>query len=177
MSQPFIAEITMFGGNFAPRTWAYCDGQLLPINSNTALFSLVGTTYGGDGRTTFALPDLRSRVPIGPRTGPGLSTYTLGQRGGTERVSLAESQLPQHTHIATSSINAFDGGSNETAAEDGGLSNGNKYNSSVPDVPMHASSVTTTLSTAGGSQAHENRQPFLALNYIIALQGIYPSRN
>lgn len=177
VSDPFLAQITMFGGNFAPRSWSFCDGQLLAISQYNALFSLLGTTYGGDGRTTFGLPDLRGRAPVGPRSGPGLSTYTLGQRGGYETVALNQNEMPQHTHAAVSVMNAYDGGTNETAAEDGSLSNGNLYNTGAPDVAMHASSVTTTVNAAGNGQAHENRQPYLAVNYIIAIQGTFPSRS
>ena len=177
MSEPFIAQIVMFGGNFAPRAWAFCDGQLLPISQNTALFSLLGTTYGGDGRTSFALPDLRGRAAIGPRNGPGLSTYQLGQRGGVETVTLNQTQMPAHTHTVASAMKGHDGSANQTEAEDGTLASGNQYNSGAPDVDMHAGAVTTTIGNAGGNLSHENRQPYLAINYIIALTGFFPSRN
>lgn len=178
---PFLGEIKLFAGNFAPRSWAYCDGQLLPISSYSALFSILGTTYGGDGRTTFALPDLRGRVPIGPRSGPGLSTYREGQRGGRETVTLTINELPNHTHSATATTDIH---VNETGGEDdpegnflgAGLgiyaasTNGNKLNDA-------AATTVTTVGNAGGQRPYNNLQPFLAVNYIIALQGVFPSRN
>jgi len=179
-SEPFIAEIIMFGGNFAPRGWAFCDGQLLSINQHQALFSILGTTYGGDGRTTFGLPDLRGRVPMHPGTGPGLTTYRLGQKAGVEQVTLTQTQMPSHTHGATVAVNATDNsgdaetpGSNVWAKK----ARDDDYSSAALDVTMKAGAVTVTLSNAGGSQSHENRQPSLAVNFIIALQGVYPSRN
>jgi microcystin-dependent protein len=182
MSDPFIAQVTIFAGNFAPRGWAFCGGQLLPIAQYTALFSLVGTIYGGDGRTTFGLPDLRGRVPLGPRTGPGLSPYREGQRGGQENVTLVESQIPSHDHTATSAANAVmpAGNSNDAVnnfwADDAGVSSGT-YHTGPANAEMNASAISTTVNNAGGGQNHENRQPYLAMNYIIALQGLFPSRN
>ena len=184
---PFIGQITIFGGNFAPRGWAFCQGQLLPISQNTALFSILGTTYGGDGRTTFALPDLRGRVPFQPGNGPGLSDYRLGEKGGSERHTLTNLEMPSHNHLA-SSTSKLKGQS--AAGDDDALSNGvtlasgstsgsEIYSSEVPNTELNANSVTTTTITAnqGGNQAHNNMQPYLAINYIIALQGVFPSRS
>lgn len=171
MSEPFIGQIQPFGFNFAPRGWALCEGQLLPISQNTALFSLLGTIYGGDGRTTFALPDLRGRVAISSGAGPGLSNYQIGQRGGQEQVSLSNpNQLPAHTHSL---------GCNRTAA------NSDTPVDAVPAVDegatesYHTSSTDSMLPTGstGASAGHENRQPFLVVNYCIALTGLFPSRN
>jgi microcystin-dependent protein len=180
MSEPFLGEIRMFGGNFAPRGWAFCNGQLLPISSNTALFSLLGTTYGGDGRTTFALPDLRGRVPMHWGQGPGLSSRSLGESSGSESVTLTSSQMPAHTHSAVATVNASarsDGSSPSGAVPaDGG---GNNIYSSAPDgsTTMNGGMVSTQIGAAGGSQPHANLQPFLCVSFIIALQGIFPSRN
>ena len=182
MADPFIAEIVMFGGNFAPRGWAFCEGQLLPISQNTALFSLLGTTYGGDGRTTFALPDLRGRAPLGPRHGPGLSDYRLGQMGGVENVTLQTPQIPSHTHTATSQANAVTPGGNSNDAvnnlwaDDAGVSSGT-YHSGPANATMNAGAVSTNVNPAGGGQSHTNIQPYLAVNFIIALTGIFPPRN
>ncbi|MEL6142650.1 MAG: tail fiber protein, partial [Bacteroidota bacterium] len=161
-----------FGGNFAPRGWAFCDGSLLSISQNQALFSILGTTYGGDGRTTFALPDLRGRVVIGPRSGPGLSTYSLGQKGGVEDVTLNQNQIPAHTHQVSVPVSAEDADQNEV--EGNFLANGQFYHNN-PDAVYGNGPLTSTQ--VGGSQSHENRQPFLAVNYIIALTGTFPSRN
>lgn len=184
---PFIAQIVMFGGNFAPRGWAFCDGQLLSIAQNTALFSILGTTYGGDGRTTFALPDLRGRAPIHAGTGPGLSTRQLGSRSGQETHTLNITEMPSHNHLA-SSASKFYGQS--AAGDDDAISPGvtlasgsnsgsEIFSSSAPNTEMNTNSVTTTTTTLnqGGNQAHNNMQPYLTINYIIALQGIFPTRN
>jgi microcystin-dependent protein len=191
-SEPFIAEIKMFGGNFAPRGYAYCDGQLLPISQNTALFSLIGTTYGGDGRTTMGLPDLRGRVAIHAGTGPGLSTYRLGQRGGAENVTLNTNQIPSHNHTASTdltivaTLKADAGTGDNDAPEANVLARKNRtkiYSGDAPNVSMHADSIemtasaATTVDNSGGSQSHENRMPYLTINYIIALVGIFPSRS
>ena len=176
MSEPFIAEIRIFAGNFAPRSWAFCNGQLLPISQNTALFSLIGTTYGGDGRTTTALPNMQGRAPMHPGNGPGLSSRRLGQSGGTETVTLGETQMPSHTHALSMSSDATDeeGTSNPANALTGETDASDRiYGPPSSLSPMDAQA----LASVGGSQAHNNMQPFLTLNYIIALQGLYPSRS
>lgn len=179
-SEPFIAEIKMFGGNFAPRGYAFCDGQLLPIAQYSALFSLLGTTYGGDGRTTFALPDLRGRVAVHPGRGAGLSDYRLGQKGGQEQVTLTIAQMPSHNHTITATLqgtntpgNSETPGGNTLATK----ARTNIYQTGAPDVAMHADSVSASAANTGGNQSVNIRQPYLAINYIIALQGIFPSRN
>ena len=180
--EPLIATIILFAGNFAPRGYSYCDGQLLPISQNSALFSLLGTTYGGDGRTTFGLPDCRGRVVLGPRRGAGLSDYRLGQRGGAETVILNQTQIPSHTHAAVGTVKCnFSPG---TPATTGNPLNGNfanstsqTYNTSVSDKNMAADNVGVTVGNTGGSLAHTNMQPYIAMNYIIAMTGIFPSRN
>ena len=178
MSEPFIAQITMFGGNFAPRGWAFCDGQLLPIAQNSALFSLLGTTYGGDGRTSFGLPDLRGRVPMGPRNGPGLTPRTLGQKSGVENVTLTTPQIPSHSHVATANAVAPAGNSNDANnnfwADDAGVSSGT-YHTGPGNVTMNAGAVQ--IAAEGGGQSHTNVQPFVCVNFIIALTGLFPSRN
>lgn len=179
-SEPFLGEIVMFAGNFAPRGWAFCDGQLLAINSNQALFSILGTTYGGDGRTTFALPDLRGRTAIGPRQGPGLSNYQLGQRGGLETVTLSAAQMPSHTHATTATLQATSTRGNSAVPTGNILASKPRtdiYSDAAPDVSMDSAAVTLQNAATGGSQAHENRMPYLAINHIIALFGIFPSRN
>jgi microcystin-dependent protein len=173
MSEPFIAEIQIFAGNFAPRGWAFCNGQLLPIAQNTALFSLIGTTYGGDGRTTTALPNLQGRAPMHPGRGPGLADRRLGQRGGTETVTLSEGQMPSHKHQMQA---VSDNGDSRSPAD-------NALASSVPpNVQLYSDGTDAQMNAAvlnpiGGDEPHNNMQPFLALNFIIALVGIYPSRS
>jgi microcystin-dependent protein len=169
MSEPFIGQITLFAGDFAPRGWAFCNGQLLPIAQNTALFSILGTTYGGNGQTTFALPDLRGRVPVHPGQGPGLTDRQLGQNGGDEQVALQVDEIPAHAHRVNASTNAR----NSTSPQERVLATGaNIYNSS-PNTRMSGNMLRTT----GGNQGHRNMQPWLGVNYIIALEGIFPSRN
>lgn len=177
MSEPFLAEIIMFAGNFAPRGWAFCQGQLLPIAQNTALFSLLGTTYGGDGRTTFALPDLRGRVPVGTGQGPGLPNINLGEMSGEAAHTLNVTEMPAHSHPAQAagSANAGDSASPGGNTWATSTARDNVYTSAAPDSSMAASAVT--VGAAGGSQPHNNMQPYLGMNYIIALQGIFPSRS
>ena len=180
MSEPFLGQISMFGGNFAPRGWALCDGQLLAIAQNQALFSLLGTTYGGDGRTTFALPDLRGRVPMHPGNGPGLTPRSLGQKGGTESVTLTTQEMPSHNHAASGTVQAKNGQpdeSNPGGTVPASLSRGIEGYAETPNTTMKDGGVNVTVGNNGGSQAHTNLQPFNCVNYIIALEGIYPSRS
>ncbi|MEO6391218.1 MAG: tail fiber protein, partial [Pyrinomonadaceae bacterium] len=176
MAQPFIAGIVMFAGNFAPRSYAFCQGQILSIAQNTALFSLLGTTYGGNGTTTFALPDLRGRVPIGPGQGPGLSPYVLGQQSGTPTVTLLTTEMPAHVHAAAPGGNNTDSNPNSVKSPQ------NAVFGYSDDAPLYAPASNTTMGAStsgitGSTQPHENMQPYLGLYYIIALQGIFPSRN
>lgn len=173
MAEPFIGSIVLFCGNFAPKGWATCDGQLLSIAQNSALFAILGTTFGGDGRTTFALPDLRGRVPLHPGSGPGLSPYTLGQSTGFESVTLQVPQIPSHSHGFAAPCS--DGLPTSPSPVGGMLANQDQtqfYASSGTD-----SMAPGTSTAVGGSLPHENRQPLLAINFIIALEGIFPSRN
>ncbi len=170
--EPFLAQIMLFGGNFAPRGWAFCDGQLMPIAQYNALFSLLGTTYGGDGRTTFGLPDLRGRVPCHAGNGPGLTPRQIGQRFGEEGVTLSAAQMPPHNHTFMTSAT----GTVSARAQTGGsLGPGAFYvaGTETPSAAMKAESIAN----AGGGQAHDNMQPTLCINYIIALEGIFPSRS
>jgi len=189
--EPFLSMIMLWPCNFAPVGWAFCAGQLLPIAQNSALFSLLGTTYGGNGTSTFALPDLRGRVPVGAGQGPGLSNYTLGEVSGTENVTLLINQMPAHAHTVslTLSISASNAqatnntpGANNSLAAAYDLGNANSiaaYNTSAPNTPLNigGNSLNGNTGIAGGSQPHSNMQPFLSINYCIALQGIYPSRS
>lgn len=171
MGTPFIGEIRMFGGTFAPVGFAFCDGQLLPIAQYDALFNLIGTTYGGDGQTTFALPDLRGRIPVHTGQGPGLSNYVLGQLGGSESVTLTVPQLTQHTHAAL----AQSGAGNQPGPAGGvwAASAQNQFSAGAPSAGMSPAAV----GPAGGSQPHDNMMPFQAVSFIIALEGIFPSQN
>ena len=172
--EPFIGQIIMFGGNFAPRNWAFCNGQLLSISQNSALFSILGTTYGGDGRTTFALPDLRGRAPIHAGSGPGLTRRTLGQRSGTEAVTLDVTQIPAHDHTAQQPGTSAGATTGNTANAQAATFRPPRYNQGGPtDSSMQA----FTTGSTGGTGGHDNMQPFQVVNYIIALQGIYPSRS
>jgi len=179
MSEPFIGQITMFGGNFAPRNWAFCQGQLLAIASNQALFSILGTTYGGDGETTFALPDLRGRVPVSSGRGPALSDRRLGSRGGVENVTLNVNEIPAHNHTITApSLNASANPANSNDPAGRMLAMAPAYGDAGGAVAMDSTSIPPhTIGDAGGGQRHTNVQPFLTINFIIALQGIFPSRN
>ncbi len=168
---PFVAEIRIFPFNFAPKGWAFCDGQILPLSQNTALFSLLGTTYGGDGKSNFALPDMQGNAPMHPGQGPGLSLHDLGETGGSETVSLLQSEIPSHSHafVAAQSdgINRLPAG--QLPANMIGV---NGYSTVVNLTAMADSS----LSPAGGDQPHNNMQPYLTLSFCIALQGVYPPR-
>jgi microcystin-dependent protein len=169
---PYIGEIVIVAFNFAPAGWASCNGQLLPISENDALFALIGTTYGGDGQNTFALPDLRGRVPIHQGQGPGLNSYILGETGGAETVTLTLNQMPSHEHTIFGQ-SALGTTSVPTGSVWASQSRLNVYSSANPDTPMNSGSV----STVGGNQPHDNRSPYLALNYVISLFGVFPSRN
>jgi microcystin-dependent protein len=167
VSEPILGSIMLFAGNFAPRGWALCEGQILPISQNTALFSILGTTYGGDGTSNFALPDLRGRAPVGWGQGPGLSDYVIGETGGAEDVTLLETEIPAHTHNQPATAGA------ETT---------NRPNAAIPaEGGVYAAtsdgSQFAATTSAGGGQPHENRTPYLAMTYVIALEGIFPSRN
>lgn len=161
----FIGEVKLFAGNFAPRGWAFCNGQMLAISNNTALFSILGTTYGGDGRTTFALPDLRGRVAISPGNGPGLTSYTLGQRGGTEVNYPTIAQSPNMSYPIPALEVDFVKVSELSKGNNSVLTTGNRSN------------TTIQTNREGGSQSINNVQPYLGVNYIICLNGVYPSRN
>ena len=169
MSEPFLAEVHIFGFNFAPRGYAKCDGQLIPIDQNQSLFSLLGTTYGGDGRTNFALPDLRGRVPIHNGQSPGGSNHTLGERDGEEAHALTLGEVPTHDHPWRASNQPGDVPV-PTGAVLAAFNNG--YSASGD-----TSLATGTVAGAGGGQGHENMAPYLTINYCIALQGVFPSRN
>jgi microcystin-dependent protein len=176
MSDPFVAEIRIFPFNFAPSGWAFCNGQLLPISQNTALFSLLGTTYGGDGKSTFALPDLRGSAPMHPGQGQGLSPRNLGDAGGTDTVTLLESELPVHNHTF-SGANPADFADLPNPAPDRVI--GKSQNALAYQTNTTQNLVTTApqaLSPSGGSLPHNNMMPYLTLNFCIALQGIFPSR-
>jgi microcystin-dependent protein len=169
MGDPYVGEIRMFAGNFAPSGWMFCDGGLMPISENEALFQLIGTTYGGDGQSTFAIPDLRGRIPIHQGAGAG-ATYQLGEQGGAEEVTLTTQQIPAHTHP----LLAADGIGNTANPADGVLAESSLvsiYQSGSPSAQMAAQSVGLT----GGSQPHTNLQPYLPLDFIISLFGIFPS--
>jgi microcystin-dependent protein len=175
-NDPFIGEMIMFGGNFAPRNWAFCNGQLLPINQHQALFSILGTIYGGDGRTTFALPDLRGRTPIHAGRGPGLRDYRLGSKGGQETIVLKTNQLPAHQHSATTQLS---GGLGLQSVNGLSKSKGEAPGQFV--IPMvngrSPLNLRTSIGNAGANQSINNIQPYATVNYIICLNGTFPSRN
>jgi microcystin-dependent protein len=167
MSEPFLAEIKIFAFNFAPRGWAFCDGQILPINQNQSLYSLLGTTYGGDGRTSFGLPDMRGRTPIHVDNG-----HPLGQKSGEEAHTISVAEMPTHSHHARGTnqqANQKDPTGNVWAAQ----SEGTHFGSATPNSSLNNSSI----SQSGGGQSHENMQPFTSLRFCIAIQGLFPSRN
>jgi microcystin-dependent protein len=183
MDESFLGELRPVGFGFAPRGWMLCQGQALPISQNQALFSLLGTTYGGNGTTTFNLPDLRSRIPVGQGQGPGLSFYSLGQTGGAEGQTLTVAQLPAHSHIVQATMKPDAAVDSPTPGGEyigpGTLKQYSKRNTSPPvgkNVPMAANAVTGSAAPMGGNTPHENRQPFIAVNYAICVQGLYPSR-
>lgn len=171
MSEPFLAEVRIVGFNFAPRGWAFCDGQILPINQNQSLYSLLGTTYGGDGRTSFALPDLRGRTPIHAGRSNGGGDHTLGQKSGEETHTLAANEMPQHTHQsrASSSDGNVTGATNAVIAR--------SVNQAYINAGTLQNMANGQIANTGGGQAHQNMQPYLAVNFCIALQGLFPSRN
>lgn len=176
MSNPFLAEVRIFTGNFAPKGWALCNGQLMPISQNTALFSLLGTTYGGDGKSNFALPNLQGCAPMQAGQGPGLSLRDLGETAGEQTVTLLQTEMPAHSHSAQGST-----GSTQTTpvsnswASGAKLGGGNLYVPSTPASNVQMSPFGTSV--AGGSQPHNNMPPFLGLTFIIALQGVFPARS
>ena len=177
--EPILGSVDLWVTTWAPRGWALCSGQLLSIAQNTALFSILGTTFGGDGRTTFGLPDMRGRVPVGMGQGPGLSDYVLGQRGGTEQVTLTLANLASHTHTATGTVVANDGGASQPSPKNNFIASlrGQNIFSDTSNTNMAQNSVAVTVQTAGGNIPFSIVQPYLVLNYIIALEGIFPSRN
>jgi microcystin-dependent protein len=170
MADPFVAEIRIFPFNFAPRGWAWCDGQLLPLSQNTALFSLLGTTYGGNGKSNFALPDLQGRAPMHPGQGPGLSLHDLGETGGSDTVTLLESEIPAHSHNFM--------GVNRVANRRGvtGVTMGTGNTIFVSGSSFNAQMAAETLTPTGGNQPHNNMQPYLTFYFCIALQGVFPPR-
>lgn len=176
MSEPFLGMIIPVGFNFAPRGWALCDGQILAIAQNTALFALLGTTYGGNGQTTFALPDLRGRVPIHQGQGPGLSSYNMGQSAGSENTTLTINQMPAHNHTATGAIAANSAAANDSIPTLNYLAESAIYHSGK-NTAMAADSVAVTVGISGGSQPFPLIQPYLCINFVICLEGIFPSRN
>ena len=171
MSEPFLAEIRQFGFNFPPRGWAQCNGQILPINQNQSLYSLLGTTYGGDGRTTFGLPDLRGRTPV--HFGSGINQ---GQKGGVESHMLTTAEMPQHTHSSSASTATGNQGS-DTSPTNNVLASQARRELPIYAEPTSLTALRPAVTNTGGGQSHENMQPFLAVNFCIALQGLFPSRN
>ena len=172
MADPFVAEIRMFPFNFAPRGWAFCDGQLLPLSQNTALFSLLGTTYGGNGKSNFALPNLQGRAPMHPGQGPGLSLHDLGEQAGVETVALLESEVPSHTHAQRAAIDPGDlfAPTNNVLATSVGAA---MYQ---PSNALLVNMSDQSLAPSGGDQPHNNMQPYLTVNFCIAMQGVFPPR-
>ena len=174
MADPFVAEIRMFGGNFAPTGWATCDGQLLPISQNTALFSLLGTSFGGDGKSTFALPNFQGSVPLQQGQGPGLSLYDLGQQGGTDSITLLTTEMPMHNHFVQGNFNA---GDVFTPSPSTALTNSDPGNAYVTGNADLAQMAFQAITVSGGSLPHNNMMPFLTVLFIIAMQGVFPPRS
>ena len=189
--EPFLSMISLWAPNFAPRQWAFCGGQLLSVQQNQALYALLGTTYGGDGQSSFGLPDLRGRAPLGAGQGPGLSNYTQGSRGGTEQVTLTTDTIPAHQHAPgdlTITLRANTEKGNSPTAEgartlaslfvpDLITPDPAVYNEEIPDIRLRGAQLSGSLNNTGASQPHENRQPYLVINYIISLFGLFPSRS
>ena len=178
MSNPFLAEIRMFSGNFAPKGWAQCNGQLIPISQNTALFSLLGTTYGGDGKSNFALPNLQGSAPMHPGQGPGLSLHDLGETGGEQTVTLLQTEMPVHSHSPSCLAANGDQNSpgNNTWANTVGASRQQAPPNYATQGPATVGLSGSALGFSGGNLPHNNMSPFLAVTFIIALQGVYPAR-
>jgi microcystin-dependent protein len=174
MADPFVAEIRIFPFNFAPKGWAWCDGQLLPLSQNTALFSLLGTTYGGNGKSNFALPDLQGRAPMHPGQGPGLSLHDLGETGGSETVSLLESEIPAHSHSLRATTEDGTQGTFQASVTLAASINGLLYQTNTSQNVVFMS--PNSLTPAGGDQPHNNMQPYLTFYFCIALQGVFPPR-
>jgi microcystin-dependent protein len=180
MADPFVAEIRIFPFNFAPKGWAFCDGQLLPLSQNTALFSLLGTTYGGDGKSNFALPNMQGNAPMHPGQGPGLSLHDLGEMAGSETVTLLESEMPSHSHAVTAQTQ----NANPNQPTAGGLLAAGHYGAAQGGAVnyYHTNATAPTqlspnaITPAGGDQPHNNMMPYLTLNFCIALQGVFPPR-
>lgn len=170
---PFIAEIRIFPFNFAPKGWAWCDGQLLPLSQNTALFSLLGTTYGGNGKSNFALPDLQGRAPMHPGQGPGLSLHDLGETGGTDSVTLLESEMPAHNHPLMAQAVPLGGSASPAGNTFNRVASGNLYATTNANL---VSLAPAAIPPAGGDQPHNNMMPYLTFYFNIALQGVYPPR-
>jgi len=177
MYDSYLGTIMLFAGNFAPKNWMYCDGQLLRIMDFQALYSLFGNIYGGDGRTTFALPDLRGRVPVHAGTGPGLTTKNLGEKAGWEYITLDQTQMPNHTHAAITKLQAKEEANVDDPTNNFIAGTGNQIFGSSADIQLNSNAVEVTLQATGGNQPHYNMQPYLGLNYIICVVGNYPSRN
>ncbi len=173
MADPFVAEIRIFPFNFAPKGWAFCNGQLLPLSQNTALFSLLGTTYGGDGKSTFALPALQTRAPMHPGQGPGLSLHDLGETGGEEFVTLLDSEMPAHAHTMMSSVDPANAQIPNASMALTRSAGGNAYSTTTTGLVTMA---PQTIAIAGGSQPHNNMMPYLTFYFCIALQGVFPPR-
>ena len=171
MGEPYVGEIRMFAGNFAPNGWMFCEGQTLPISENEVLFQLIGTTYGGDGQSTFNLPNLASRFPIHMGTGPGGTTFQIGEQAGTEQETLTVQQIPAHTHPAGCNSGGVNNSSNPQDSV-WNPSDISQYTTAAPTTSLNANAISTT----GGSQPHENVQPFLCINFIISLFGVFPSQ-
>lgn len=174
MASPFVAEIRIFAFNFAPKGWAFCDGQILPLSQNTALFSLLGTTYGGDGRSNFALPNLQGSAPMHPGQGPGLTLHDLGETGGAETISLLQTEMPAHSHSA--SANGGGGSSNDPTGNVWAATVIARQGVNTYGTTDGGNMSFAALGIAGGSQPHNNLMPYLTLNFCIALQGVYPPR-